>query len=118
MAQLEGIFRERTIEEWLGVLYAASIPCGPINDVPTALREEHTAARDLIVETEHPHYGTLKQLASPVRVGSERPTYRRAPRRNEDFDLVLRDILGLPDDTIETLRSQGAFGDGETGSRG
>lgn len=118
LAQLEGIFRQRTVDEWLPVLYAASIPCGPINDVPTALREEHTAARDLIVETDHPHYGTVKQLASPVRVGAERPTYRRAPRRNEDFDLVLRDILGLPDDTIETLRSEGAFGDGETGSRG
>ena len=118
LAQLEGIFRERTVDEWLPVLYAASIPCGPINDVPTALREEHTAARDLIVETDHPHYGTVKQLASPVRVGAERPTYRRAPRRNEDFDLVLRDILGLPDDTIETLRSQGAFGDAEMGSRG
>lgn len=118
LAQLEGIFRERTVDEWLPVLYAASIPCGPINDVPTALREEHTAARDLIVETDHPHYGTVKQLASPVRVGAERPTYRRAPRRNEDFDLVLRDLLGLPDDTIETLRSQGAFGDAELGSRG
>lgn len=118
LAQLEGIFRQRTVDEWLPVLYAASIPCGPINDVPTALREEHTAARDLIVETDHPHYGTVKQLASPVRVGAERPTYRRAPRRNEDFDLVLRDILGLPGDTIETLRSQGAFGDEETGSQG
>ena len=72
--------------------YPASIPCGPINDVAAALREEHTLARNLVVETEHPRYGTVRQVASPVRVGSELPTYRRAPRRNEDADQVLGEM--------------------------
>ena len=33
-------------------LYAASVPCGPVNDVAAALAEEHTAARGLVVTTE------------------------------------------------------------------
>jgi len=87
--QLKAIFRERTVDEWLSKLYPASIPCGPINDVPAALREEHTQARELIAETGHPWFGTVRQVVSPVRVGSERPEYRRAPLRNEHFDEVL-----------------------------
>lgn len=110
LAELEEIFGQRTVDEWLSVLYPASIPCGPINDVAAALEEEHTAARNLVVTTEHPRYGTVKQLASPVRVGSETPVYRRAPQRNEDFDHVLREIAGYGDQQIADLQGQGAFG--------
>src|SRR5690606_24977095 len=66
---LEEIFRGRTVAAWLTPLYAASVPCGPVNDVAHALTEEHTLARGLIVETDHPHYGTVRQVSSPVRVG-------------------------------------------------
>ncbi len=110
LPQLEAIFAERTVGEWLPLLYAASIPCGPINDVAAALQEEHTAARGLIVETTHPRYGTLKQLASPVRVGERMGGYQRAPQRNEHCDHILSEVLGLTDETIATLRETGAFG--------
>ncbi|UMG93696.1 CoA transferase [Nocardioides sp. TF02-7] len=110
LGQLEEIFLERTVDEWLEDLYAASIPCGPINDVPAALREEHTHARNLVVTTEHPRFGTVEQLASPVRVGSETPEYRRAPHRNEDMDYVARELLSLDDERLAELRSAGAFG--------
>lgn len=107
---LEELFRQRTVEGWLSVLYPAQIPCGPINDVPGALAEEHTLARNLIVETEHPRYGTVKQVASPVRVGSQTPKYRRAPQRNEDFDLLMREVIGYTQERIDALSEQGAFG--------
>jgi crotonobetainyl-CoA:carnitine CoA-transferase CaiB-like acyl-CoA transferase len=111
LAQLEKIFLERTVDEWLGELYAASIPCGPINDVPAALREEHTRARNLIVTTEHPRFGVVEQLASPVRVGDEAPEYRRAPHRNEDLDYITREVLSLDNNALADLRAKGAFGD-------
>ena len=111
LAGLEEIFLERTVDEWLEQLYAASIPCGPINDVPAALREDHTKARNLIVTTEHPLFGTIQQLASPVRVGDEVPDYRRAPHRNEDLDYVTREVLSLDDAALTDLRTRGAFGD-------
>jgi crotonobetainyl-CoA:carnitine CoA-transferase CaiB-like acyl-CoA transferase len=109
---LDGEFRSRTVQDWLADLYAAGVPCGPIHDVPAALADPQTTARDLVVSTEHPRYGTVRQLASPVRVGAEPPVYRRAPRRNEDFDHVLRDLLGYPHEEIERLAAAGAFGNG------
>jgi len=112
---LEEIFRARTVAEWLAPLYAASIPCGPINDVESALTEEHTIARDLVVETEHPLWGTVRQVASPVRVGDERPAYRRAPRRNEDFAHVVSGLLGYDDAKVSALSEAGAFGSEQPG---
>ncbi|MEU5882489.1 CoA transferase [Spirillospora sp. NPDC047279] len=109
---LEEVFATRTVAEWLEPLYAAAIPCGPVNDVEGALREEHTLARDLIVDTEHPRYGTVRNLASPVRVGAGRPSYRRAPLRNEDAGHVLRDVLGYGPERVGGLAAAGAFGEG------
>jgi crotonobetainyl-CoA:carnitine CoA-transferase CaiB-like acyl-CoA transferase len=107
---LEEIFRTRTVADWLGRLLAAAIPSGPVNDVATVLADEHTAARELVVETEHPRFGTVRQLASPVRVGSTRPGYRRAPARDEDHEYILRGILGYDEATIASSARAGAFG--------
>jgi crotonobetainyl-CoA:carnitine CoA-transferase CaiB-like acyl-CoA transferase len=98
------------VQEWLDLLYPAAIPCAPINDVAGALSEEHTLARNMRVTTEHPVFGTIDQLASPVKVGSEPPAYRRAPRRNEDFEHVLREIAGYDYTRISAAGAAGAFG--------
>ncbi len=109
---LESHFRRHPVAHWLGLLEPAGVPCGPVNDVPAALADPHTLQRGLIVETEHPRYGTVRQVASPVRVGEHPQTYRRAPRRNEDFDYVTRDLLGYTSEQIAEFTAAGAFGAG------
>jgi crotonobetainyl-CoA:carnitine CoA-transferase CaiB-like acyl-CoA transferase len=110
LAELEQLFAGGTVEHWLSLLGPAGVPCGPINDVTQALAEPHTQARGLVVETDHPVWGTVQQLASPVRFGSEPPEYRRAPRRNEHFDEVIRDLLDYDDAQVSRLSAEGAFG--------
>ena len=107
---LDATMRTRPSEAWLTGLKAAGVPCGPINTVEEAFRDPQTAARDLIVETEHPHFGTVRHVASPVRVGTETAPERRGPRRNEDAAAILHENLGYDDDTIAQLQAAGAFG--------
>ncbi|MET7425145.1 CoA transferase [Dactylosporangium sp. NPDC005555] len=107
---LEGAFAARTVAAWLADLEPAGIPCGPVNDVAAALADPHTAARGMVVETEHPRFGTIRQPASPVRVGDEPVPHRRAPRRNEDASYVLHDVLGYDDTRVAGLTAAGAFG--------
>jgi crotonobetainyl-CoA:carnitine CoA-transferase CaiB-like acyl-CoA transferase len=108
--KLTAIFRTAGRDDWLSVLGAAGVPCGPVHSIAEALSDEQTEARGMVVETEHPHFGAVRQVASPVRVGAERPEYRRAPRRNEDADYVLRELLGYDSDRIANLTHQAAFG--------
>jgi len=110
---LEKEFRNRAGADWIPDLEAAGIPCSPINDVAHALTDEHTIARNLIVETDHPRFGKIQQLGSPVRVGAKMPDYQRAPFRNEHFHHVVRDIAGYEPDEIDALRRAGAFGDAD-----
>ncbi|MBF6352315.1 MULTISPECIES: CaiB/BaiF CoA transferase family protein [Nocardia] len=107
---LEKVFASNTVAHWLSLLGPAGVPSGPINDVAQAMAEPHTVARDLIVETTHPVYDTVRQLASPVRFGAQRPEYRRAPARNEHFDDIIAGELGYDADQIAQLTARGAFG--------
>ncbi|HEY2042805.1 MAG TPA: CoA transferase [Jatrophihabitans sp.] len=107
---LDEVFLSRTAPEWLDVLRAAGVPCGPVNTVAQALTDEHTVARGMVVETEHPRFGTVRQVRSPVRVGRDEPEYRRGPARHEHADAVLSGLLGYDADRIEALTTGGAFG--------
>lgn len=104
------VLRTRNSQDWLVDLSKAGVPAGPIHSVAEALNDPHTIARGLIVETEHPTYGTVRQPGSPVRVGEVMRQQRRAPHRNEDADYVLHDLLGLRDDDVDALAARGAFG--------
>jgi crotonobetainyl-CoA:carnitine CoA-transferase CaiB-like acyl-CoA transferase len=107
---LEKIFATRTVAQWLARLQAAAIPSAPIQDVAQALTDPHTLARGLVVETEHPVLGQVRTVASPVRVGERRPEHRRAPRRGEHGEPLLRELLGYDPARIRALAEAGAFG--------
>lgn len=109
LAELEAVFATKTSEHWLALLRKAGVPCGPVNSVAQALRDPHTLARGMVVETEHPYFGTVRQVASPLRVGaSAERVHRRGPRRGEDAGYVLRELLGYDESRIERLTGQGA----------
>ncbi|ETK36790.1 CaiB/BaiF CoA transferase family protein [Microbispora sp. ATCC PTA-5024] len=108
LAELEAVFATAPGEHWLDLLRSAGVPCGPVNTVAEALRDPHTAARGMVVETDHPHFGTVRQVASPLRVGAQRPRHTRAPRRDEDADYVLGELLGYDAERVERLRGAAA----------
>ena len=83
---------------------------GPVNSVHDALSDTQTSARGMVVETEHPRFGTVRQVRSPVRVGDGDTSYRRGPARHEDAGHVLRDLLGYDARRIDELSVGGAFG--------
>lgn len=107
---LEGLFATHHTEELLKQLHAAGVPCGPVNDVATALADPLVRERDMVVETTHPSLGTVRQLAGLVRVGAATPVARRAPLLGEHTSEVLHQLLGYDDEQLESLRCDGAFG--------
>ncbi len=64
--------KNRTTGEWLAVLQAGGIPCGPINNVAAVLEDAHVKARRMLVEMTHPVAGTIKVPGVPMKF-SETP---------------------------------------------
>jgi crotonobetainyl-CoA:carnitine CoA-transferase CaiB-like acyl-CoA transferase len=110
LPELEACFRRRTTAEWLEALTSAGVPCGPVNTVGQALADPLVAERQMIVETEHPSLGTVRQLAGLVRVGEFRPRSRRGPLLGEHTAQVLQELLDVDGSSLSDLARAGAFG--------
>ena len=106
---LQARFATRTTGEWLDRL-RGRVPCAPVNDVRQALADPQVLARDMIVEVEHPDFGTLREVRSPVRTEGEIRHPARAPRLGEHTDQILREVLSYSDGTIARLRATGVIG--------
>jgi crotonobetainyl-CoA:carnitine CoA-transferase CaiB-like acyl-CoA transferase len=65
--------------EWADILNTAGVPAGPVNTVPAALDQPQVAAREMVVEVEHPVAGTLKMLGSPLKLSAQPPPTSPAP---------------------------------------
>jgi crotonobetainyl-CoA:carnitine CoA-transferase CaiB-like acyl-CoA transferase len=91
---LEAQLARRDAEFWIEALTARGVPAGPINFPDEALSDEQLAAREMIVELEHPLLGVVKSLGSPIAMSATAPTYRRYPPRLGEHNEEIRGELG------------------------
>jgi crotonobetainyl-CoA:carnitine CoA-transferase CaiB-like acyl-CoA transferase len=100
----------RTRAEWVEVFDRVGIPSGPINRVSEALSSTQTAAREMVVEMEHPVAGSLRMLGLPVELSETPASIRREPPAlGADTDAVLGE-LGYSSEEIAALRASGVVG--------
>jgi crotonobetainyl-CoA:carnitine CoA-transferase CaiB-like acyl-CoA transferase len=107
---LDEAFAERTAAEWLARLAAKGVPCAPVNGVAEAFLDPQVEARGAIVEIEHPRLGTVRQVATPLRVGVEGKPLRHAPARGGDTRAVLEVLCGYSTERIDELAASGVLG--------
>jgi crotonobetainyl-CoA:carnitine CoA-transferase CaiB-like acyl-CoA transferase len=96
-------------EEWIARLNAAKVSCGPINEMADIEADPQIAARDMIVEMDHPTAGKVRMAGSPLKFSDSPVVYRRRPPMpGEHTAEVLRE-LGLGDDELKSLAEQGVI---------
>jgi crotonobetainyl-CoA:carnitine CoA-transferase CaiB-like acyl-CoA transferase len=99
-------FRARSTAAWLERLRGA-VPCGPVYSVDEALADEHAIAREMVVGLDHPQFGWLRQVGTPVKIAGVTPVYRRAPRLGEHTDEILAELGGYDTGEIAELHAAG-----------
>jgi crotonobetainyl-CoA:carnitine CoA-transferase CaiB-like acyl-CoA transferase len=100
-------FADNGARAWLTALNAASIPCGPINDVIGAFESEEAQALGMTVEQMHPAWGVIRQAGIPFRLDGTPATIRTPPAAlGEHTDEVLVE-LGYAATEIEALHQRG-----------
>src|SRR5437867_3340214 len=83
--ELDPILATRTTAEWLGVLGAADIPCGPVRTREQALRDPEARGLGLVVPLEDPRLGATWQPGEPA-LFSDTPAPRPRPGREPGAD--------------------------------
>jgi crotonobetainyl-CoA:carnitine CoA-transferase CaiB-like acyl-CoA transferase len=109
VAILQLRFVEKTTAEWLALL-RGHVPCAPVNTVAQALEDEQVRAREMIVEVDHPQFGRIREVASPIRTEGEIRHPAPAPALGQHTEAILTEILGYGSQTIARLRAEGVIG--------
>ena len=95
--------------EWLSALEAAKVPCGPINDLADVFADPQVRERAMTVDLPHPLAGSVRLVASPIKLSATPVRYRRAPPLlGHDSDEVLAEF-GFDREAIAALRAAGAI---------
>ena len=98
----------RTVHEWIALLEAQGVPCGPINPIARMLDDPQTKAREMVVELEHPKAGRTRALGLPIKLSA---TPGRVTRAAPTYGQHTREVLGefgFSASEIEALIASGA----------
>jgi crotonobetainyl-CoA:carnitine CoA-transferase CaiB-like acyl-CoA transferase len=107
---VQEIMRDCTTEEWLAKLTGAGVPCGPVNSLDAVFADPQVKARGLRLDLPHQSAGTVPSVACPIRY-QEAPMEMKhgPPCLGQHTEAVLRDVLGLDEEDIASLRRDGAL---------
>lgn len=101
------VLKTRTSAEWLARLDAEQVPCAPILNRKELLTNPQIAANGLIVESEQPSIGRMRQPRPAARFDRTPAALRSpAPCLGEHTDAVLQEI-GMGPEQIAGLRTDG-----------
>ncbi len=106
---LAAVLKRRPRRDWLEALEAVKVPCGPINDLADVFSDPHVRSRDMTVNMAHPLAGSVRIVASPLKLSTTPVRYRRAPPLlGADTEQILAEF-GLDAAAIAALRQDGAI---------
>ena len=102
---MQAVFMDKERDAWLDLFDAASVPCGPINNIAEAVAMPQVAAREMVVglnkaETE------MRVLGSPVKLSGTPVQYHSAPPDLGQDTVSVLTSLGYTQEQIEQLQQQ------------
>ncbi|MBA3436175.1 MAG: CoA transferase [Chloroflexi bacterium] len=101
-------FVARPSAEWLEVLSATDVPCGPVRDVAEVFADPQVLAREMVATVEHPTVGALRLTGIPFKFAATPGSIRRPPPLlGQHTDEILSE-LGFSGMEIERLRASGS----------
>ncbi|MEV6819040.1 formyl-CoA transferase [Nocardiopsis dassonvillei] len=106
------------IEEWasqipkwdvLAALNAHNIPCGPIMSTREIIEDPTLRANGVVTTVEHPERGSYDTVSSPIRLSDSPVDVVRSPLLGEHNAEVYGGELGLSDEDLAELASNGVI---------
>jgi CoA:oxalate CoA-transferase len=93
-AMIEEALRTRPTAQWIEVLLAAGVPCGPINDMAAIAGDPQVLARNMIVDIDDPAVHPLRLSGNPIKLSefADPASRAAAPELDADRGRILRDL--------------------------
>jgi crotonobetainyl-CoA:carnitine CoA-transferase CaiB-like acyl-CoA transferase len=107
---LRALFRTRSTSDWVSLLTAEGVPCGPINTVAQVFEDPQVRHRGVARKVPHADAGDIASVANPIRMSESPVSYRLGPPvLGEHTAMVLKESLHLDDAALDRLKLQGVI---------
>ena len=97
--------------EFMELLTAVGVPCGPVMSTQDLAGDAHVKAREMYVELEDTHRGKWHNVGMPIKLSGSHVDIERPPQLGEHTDEILRNVLGLSEARIHALRRDKIVGE-------
>ena len=92
-AELSEITLTRTAKEWVDMLNAAGIPCGPIYTLDQTFADPQVQHLGIATKVDHPILGTIELVGQPIHLaGAPQRPWTATPEFGEHTDAVLAEL--------------------------
>ena len=98
---------QRAAKEWLAILEAAGVPCAPVLTRAEMVRHDQVEASGIVIETDHPHAGRLRQARNAARFEATVPEIRYGAPHLGEHTVQILDELGYDEDRRDALLRAG-----------
>lgn len=107
--QVQGIFLQKTQEEWIKRWETKDVPCEPVLSLEEVISHPQVLSRGMVKELTHPTEGRIRQLGIPIKLSETSAEIRTPPPLlGEHTDEILRG-LGYSLQEVKRLRKKGLF---------
>lgn len=108
IALIAPVMAKKSSDEWVQILRDVDIPVGPILKMEQVFHEEQVQARAMEIHMNHPlSPRPISLVGAPFKLSDTPADYHLPPPvLGADTDDILREVLGLSDNDVTTLRAQ------------
>jgi formyl-CoA transferase len=101
--------QKHTKFEVMKMLNQIKVPCGPIFSMKDIIEDQSLAARESVVEVEHPKRGIFKTVGCPIKLSDSPVEVKTSPLLGEHTEEILKELVGYGDEHIEAATAEGAI---------
>ena len=106
--QLSKLFATQNAGYWLEIFDKVGLPSGPINELDKVFENEQIKSREMQIELPHSIDNKVTLLNSPIKIPtSPTKTHKAPPTLGEHTEEILKEKIGLDQDTVARLRDEG-----------
>ena len=105
---MNAVLTTKTTSDWVEMLEAAGVPCGPVYDYAQMFADPQVRYRGMVQYASDPELGEVPHIRTPVRIGKAVRVRAVAPKLGQ-HNAEIFGRLGVGGDKIKELRTRGVL---------
>jgi crotonobetainyl-CoA:carnitine CoA-transferase CaiB-like acyl-CoA transferase len=107
--ELETEFLKKTAGDWMEIFKDYDTCVMPVKTFEEACEDPQIVAREMVVSLDHPHYGKIRNIGSPIKYSRTPLTIRMlAPKIGQHTKEILKS-LDFSDEDIKAMKKEGVI---------